>query len=329
MTVTTPSEDWEKPVTADDIKTKQIDTALLTYRYLRMILVLPGVFLILATLAEAATRGGFRQSISDSYQGPVRDVFVGALMATGIAMIAYKGRSKLEDYALNFAGFNAFFVALVPNNFTQVLNSATIESIGTGEIVARNQTLTNLRLVLLALLITAVLFVILDYGFMHWEAFRWTGAPRVARILVLISWAAEIFFVVVIVGGVLAGREELFGLSIFGMLHFVAAGLLIGNLSFAVASRAWSQSLRTPLERRAATANPASARAAYVTIVVLMWAGIVIGGWCIYNNVNYSVIVTEYFEILMFVIFWAMATRKDWNPSGSALDKQPKPDSDP
>ena len=73
---------------------------------------------------EAATRGSFRDSISDSYQGPVRDVFVGALMASGVCMIAYKGRSKLEDYALNFAGFNAFFVALVPKNFTAVLNTA-------------------------------------------------------------------------------------------------------------------------------------------------------------------------------------------------------------
>jgi hypothetical protein len=257
--------------------------------------------------------------MSDSYQGPVRDVFVGALMATGLAMIAYKGRSKLEDYALNFAGFNAFFVALVPNNFTQVLNSATAES--TGEIVARDEMLTNLRLVLLALLITAALFVILDYRLMHWEAFRWAGAPRVAQILVIISWAAELFFLVVIVGGVLAGREHLFGLSIFGMLHFVAAALLIGNLSFAVASRAWPQSLRTPLERKAATANPPRARAAYVTIVVLMWAGILIGGWCIYKDVNYAVIVTEYFEILMFVLFWAVATRKDWNPAGSPADE--------
>jgi hypothetical protein len=33
-------------------------------------------------------------------------------MASGVGMIAYKGRSKLEDYALNFAGVNAFFVAL-------------------------------------------------------------------------------------------------------------------------------------------------------------------------------------------------------------------------
>ena len=37
---------------------------------------------------------------------------------------AYKGQSKLEDYALNFAGFNAFLVALVPNSFPDLLTQA-------------------------------------------------------------------------------------------------------------------------------------------------------------------------------------------------------------
>jgi hypothetical protein len=69
-----------------------------------MILVLPPVFLFLATIAEAVDRHAWRDSISDSYAGPVRDVFVGALMSAGVCMIAYKSRSKLEDYALNFRG---------------------------------------------------------------------------------------------------------------------------------------------------------------------------------------------------------------------------------
>ena len=40
-------------------------------------------------------------------------------------------------------------------------------------------------------------------------------------------------------GGRFAGRETLFGLSIFGILHFTAASLLIANLSFAAASHAF------------------------------------------------------------------------------------------
>jgi len=48
---------------------KDDETPLLTYRYLRMILVLPAVFLVLATIFEAWSRHWqFRESISDSYQ---------------------------------------------------------------------------------------------------------------------------------------------------------------------------------------------------------------------------------------------------------------------
>jgi len=84
--------------TAQIRQKKDDGTPLLTHRYLRMILVLPATFLLLATIFEAWSREWqFRDSISDSYQGPVRDVFVGALMASGVCMIAYKGRSKLED----------------------------------------------------------------------------------------------------------------------------------------------------------------------------------------------------------------------------------------
>src|SRR4051812_36209205 len=176
---------------------KDDETPLLTYRYLRMMLVLPATFLLLATLFEAATRGGFRDSISDSYQGPVRDVFVGALMASGVCMIAYKGRSKLEDYALNFAGFNAFFVALVPNNFTAVLNQATSTSVSVGEIATRHQLLTNLRFVLTAFLITALLFTYCDYKLMNWRALKWgSDETTFAGALAVVSWVTEILFLV-------------------------------------------------------------------------------------------------------------------------------------
>ncbi|WP_139142840.1 hypothetical protein [Humibacillus sp. DSM 29435] len=295
---------------------KDDGTPLLTYRYLRMILVLPAVFLLIATIFEAWSRGWqFRDSISDSYQGPVRDVFVGALMASGVCMIAYKGRSKLEDYALNFAGFNAFFVALVPNNFTAVLNEAKSTSVSVGEVATRGQLLTNLRFVLVAFLITAALFTYADYKLMNWRALKWSSDETTfAGRLAVVSWVAEILFLIV-VGGVLVGRETLFGATIFGILHFSAAGLMIGNLSFAAASHAFPATLRTPQHN--ADVGPASSRAlrGYRIIVFAMWAGIVIGGFCIWRQVPYAVIVTEYVEIGLFVAYWLVATRGDWkNP---------------
>jgi hypothetical protein len=303
-------------MTTQTVDVKNDDwTPLLTYRYLRMIMTLPSTFLVLATLFEAASRGWmFRDSISDSYQGPVRDVFVGALMASGICMIAYKGRSKLEDYALNFAGFNAFFVALVPNNFTAVLNEAASTSITTGDVITRQQMLTNLRFVLIALLITAALFIYLDYKLMNWKALKWgKDETKFASALAVISWVTEIIFILIIVGGVLVGEETLFGLSIFGLLHFSAAALLIANLSFAVASHAFPGKLRSPELNADAEKTSISALRGYRLIVLAMWGGLVIGGLCIYLGVSYSVIVTEYVELALFVAYWLVATRRDWS----------------
>jgi hypothetical protein len=285
--------------------------ALQTYRYLRLTLALPAVFLIVATLLEAWNQAAFRQSISDSYQGPVRDVFVGALMASGVCMIAYKGRSKLEDYALNFGGFNTFFVALVPNNFTQVLRDAPTGSLGATGTVTREQMLTNLRLVLAAFLLVAVVFVVLDARLMQWSAIRWQNQQPVSNVLVVVSWVAEVVFIVV-VGGVLMGWETLFGASIFGIVHFAAAGLLIANLSFAVASHAFPDKLRTAADD---APEPHSTQVFYRVVVALMWLGLLVGGFAIAKNVSYSVLATEYYEIVMFLLFWAVATRHGWNPT--------------
>jgi hypothetical protein len=148
---------------------------------------------------------------------------------------------------------------------------------------------------------------------MGWRAFRWgKDETTFASSLVVISWAAEIFFLVVIVGGVLVGREELFGGSIFAIFHFTAAGLLIVNLSFAAASHAFRGKLRTTQENTSDVPATPRALAGYRIIVVAMWAVLVIGGICIYQKVPYAVIVTEYLEIGLFVAYWLVATRKDW-----------------
>ena len=45
---------------------------------------------------------------------PARGAFVLALAGLGACLIAYKGNDAVEDVLLNFAGFMAFLVALVP-----------------------------------------------------------------------------------------------------------------------------------------------------------------------------------------------------------------------
>ncbi|HEY7069537.1 MAG TPA: hypothetical protein VH479_05465 [Acidimicrobiales bacterium] len=89
-----------------------------TYRYLRIGLVAAVVLLFTAILIEHGRTATdcWQRSISAYYYTPVRAIFVGALMAVGLSLIVYKGRSPGEDPFLNFAGMLAPVVAIVPTN---------------------------------------------------------------------------------------------------------------------------------------------------------------------------------------------------------------------
>ncbi len=87
-----------------------------TYRYLRL-----GMLAAVAALAYSLTKE-YRQahvhcflgSISGYYYTPVQPVFVGVMVAIGLALIAIKGRTWVEDACLSFAGMMAPVVALIP-----------------------------------------------------------------------------------------------------------------------------------------------------------------------------------------------------------------------
>ncbi|OBG87349.1 diphosphate--fructose-6-phosphate 1-phosphotransferase [Mycobacterium sp. E802] len=86
---------------------------MVTYRYVRVGLVALVVFLLCSlglTWAHSCLQG----SISAFFYTRTHAVFVAALCAIGICLIAYKGSRVGEDALLNFAGFMAFIVALVP-----------------------------------------------------------------------------------------------------------------------------------------------------------------------------------------------------------------------
>lgn len=74
-------------------------------------LILPAA-LIFWTLVDPDLR--LLNSMSAYYYGPTRNIFVGALIATGVCLICYKGFSTGEDWLLNLAGILAVMVALFP-----------------------------------------------------------------------------------------------------------------------------------------------------------------------------------------------------------------------
>ncbi len=89
-----------------------------TYRYLRVgIVVMTFVLAVSVVLAAGGEGWSWRASISAYFYSPARSVFVGALMAIGICLVALQGRIALEDGLLNLAGLLMPYVALIPVPF--------------------------------------------------------------------------------------------------------------------------------------------------------------------------------------------------------------------
>ena len=86
-----------------------------TYNYLRLslIAVVGGLFVALG-VEWLESSGCFQTSVSAYYYTPVQAVFVGALVALGVGMVAMYGRDAVEDAFLNLAGLFAPVVAFVP-----------------------------------------------------------------------------------------------------------------------------------------------------------------------------------------------------------------------
>lgn len=83
-----------------------------TYRYLR-IAVAGTVVAIFVSVAFAAGTVGWLTALSDYYYSPARNVFVGALIAVSVALLALSGRG-IERWLLDAAALFAPLIALVP-----------------------------------------------------------------------------------------------------------------------------------------------------------------------------------------------------------------------
>lgn len=92
-------------------------TGLRTHRYLRLALVGVVVALAASVVIELA-RTGWRPlpSISDYYYSPAQGIFVGALTAASVALLALSGRDA-ESMLLDVAAVFAPLIAIVPTGY--------------------------------------------------------------------------------------------------------------------------------------------------------------------------------------------------------------------
>jgi hypothetical protein len=92
--------------------------AISTYRYLRLAIVTVILTLLVSLLMERGAATCWQGSVSSYYYTPVHSIFVAALGVIGVALIAIRGGTWIEEVFLNQAGFLAPVVAFVPTGWS-------------------------------------------------------------------------------------------------------------------------------------------------------------------------------------------------------------------
>lgn len=97
-------------------QTERDETLVKSYLYVRVALVAVLLFLGAAVAYQSLEQGSILASISAYYYTPAQAVFVSALVALGVSMIALQGTTHAEDVLLNVGGMLAPVVAIIPTS---------------------------------------------------------------------------------------------------------------------------------------------------------------------------------------------------------------------
>ena len=268
-----------------------------TYRYLRAAM----VALLLMLLFSVGYQWWWENahscllgSISAYYYTPVRPVFIGSLCALGTCLIAYKGHSDAEDVLLNFSGFMAFVVAMVPT--ARDTSCTGLDYDPTSEQLASLVRNNIWSLIVVALLPAAA----------RWYLRRDLapgGMDRggvIATIVCGLVLVAELFLF-------LRARDSFISAS-----HGIAAGTMVAGVIVVMLLSAFK------VEERQQGVRPDSGRAfkrTYVAIAVVL--GLALGLAVVASLVgavsDHFIIVAEVIVIVCFIAYWVVQSRELWN----------------
>jgi hypothetical protein len=267
-----------------------------TYRYLRGGMVVMIVILTAAILVYWNSRSCWATSISAYYFTPVRAVFIAALCALGIMLIAYRGTLSSEDILLDLAGVMAFVVAMVPTKAPDIGCGApfSIDSVILSESVRNNIIAVAIGLVF------AKVAVRIIHRIHHTEAkWSWDGI------------VAAVFFWTVVVAGAIAFTWQPIWFE--HNAHLAAAGILFLALVIVIGINAGMALIENDKH-----VNRYSA--AYIVIAAVM-AGALLWGFVLFlldrdNGANgwpYWMLLAEAALIGSFAAFWITQTIELWD----------------
>lgn len=278
------------------------DAAIKTYRYLRIGLVGAVVLLAASILIERAEVDCWQRSISAYYYTPVRAIFVGVLMAVGLALIVIKGRTTWIDISLNFAGMLAPVVAVVPTTTVGTCWSidppaAPVNEDGT----LATWVVANIDNNVWALIITGIVGLVVAAVI----ASLAKGPTAITSVgTKSMRWGLAASFAFLVVGLLLFRLWDDF----YELAHGWAAVLFFAFLAAAVLLNAGA--IRGQQDKRVYFVL-------YLVIAVLMVVAAVVLfplGW------EYNILVLEAVEIALFGIFWAVQTMELWDETAPSPD---------
>lgn len=293
-----------------------------TYRYLRSAMVAALLALFISVAFESVVgQGCWLGSLSAYYYTPVRTVFVGSLIAIGLALIAYKGHSPEEEVVLNFSGLMAIVVALVPTVPDDSCPSTGF-ALSDSEI-ARAVTNNVVTLVVVTVLSAVVWFVLRRKGGFESVVESVVGRPDsaandggaaakspavrpvvIAIVCLLIVVGELVFFLV---------RPDQF----IARSHGIAAVTMSIGLVFVMLFNAWwakpdGDSPHRPVYRR-------WYRALAILLGVLV---LVTAGFAVVIGTNHLILALELAIFGIFGLYWILQSKELWDLTEQGQDPE-------
>jgi hypothetical protein len=273
-----------------------------TYRYLRGGMVALLLMLLLSVVLQwwwGTNRSCWLGSISAYYFTPARTVFVGSLCALGAALVVYKGHSSEEDVLLNFSGFMAFVVAMVPtvpDDRCSVAGAPNPFALPTTAIsdAVDNSVWSLVAVGLLALVVTAWL--------RRAELRDPARRPPVRTLLVTAACSAVVVFELVLF---LALPDRFVALS-----HGVAAATMVAGVIAVMVLSAFRVE-----DRHTSTQEAAGYKRWYLVIAGTLAAllALTVLAHLTLHGFDHVILICEVIIIVLFCAYWILQTKELWN----------------
>jgi hypothetical protein len=313
--------------------TQQADETLVkSYRYLRTAMVGLVLCLAVAVIHQSLKQGTILSSISAYYFTSAQSIFVGALIAIGVCMIALRGTTDADDILLNIGGMLAPVVAVVPTarikDLHKILSACRdsdgatfvdplIKDVDCPSVQALEAvTEANVANNMLALLVVAYV------GLVATVLFARRDRLPIARFRVGFGIAVGI---VVLASFVFVRYPLLF----VDVAHYAAAIPMFGCIVVVVIINALRHKgvvIRGPgLPSKMRQVAMALVRSpdGYALIALAMLTAVVVGGGlALAGTFEDTIFWLEAALIILFGVFWVLQTREQWDVDPCAPEKE-------